>query len=106
MRKRMFTTIADSPTHWKRSGNTVVLTLNRPSALNPLTEEMCLIIKKELLHWRETFDTSCFVMKGNGKAFCAGGDIKALWQALSLADSADGGERLTDTIFYDEKGNI
>ena len=45
-------------------------------------------------------------MKGNGKAFCAGGDIKALWQALSLADSADGGERLTDTIFYDEKGNI
>lgn len=87
----MFTTIADSPTHWKRSGNTVVLTLNRPAALNPLTEEMCLIIKKELLQWRKTFDVSCFVMKGNGKAFCAGGDIKALWQALSPKDDADGG---------------
>ena len=28
-------------------------------------------------------------MKGNGKAFCAGGDIKALWRALSDANAAD-----------------
>ena len=64
------------------------LTLNRPEALNPLSEEM-------LAALQETFDAlsvdtsvRCVVLKGAGRAFCAGHDLK---QMQGKRQQPDGG---------------
>lgn len=61
------------------------VTLNRPKALNALSHEMCLEIEVALDAWRGR--VSCVVIDAEGdKAFCAGGDIAALYQSAQRGD--------------------
>ncbi|KAD4178104.1 hypothetical protein E3N88_26695 [Mikania micrantha] len=53
--------------------STVVL--NRPSFLNALTISMGKRLLKLYKSWEDNPDVGFVVMKGNGRAFCAGGDI-------------------------------
>ncbi len=54
-----------------RRGSAVVVTLNRPKALNALNHEMVSIVRDYVGDWNP--DISCFIFKGTGdKAFCAG----------------------------------
>ena len=57
---------------------TGLVTMNRPKALNALNLEMTLAFKKKLKLWKENPNIKCVIIKGVGKAFCAGGDIKAI----------------------------
>lgn len=54
------------------------ITLNRPDSYNAFSEEMI----KQWIHALETVrddeEIRVAILKGNGKAFCAGGDIKAM----------------------------
>ncbi|HVO93032.1 MAG TPA: enoyl-CoA hydratase/isomerase family protein, partial [Terriglobales bacterium] len=60
-----------------------VITLNNPRTLNALTLDMFLAIEHRLLAWREREELVCVVLHaGSAKAFCAGGDVKALVTAL------------------------
>ncbi|WP_312108082.1 enoyl-CoA hydratase/isomerase family protein [Brevibacillus reuszeri] len=60
------------------------LTLNRPQALNSLTYEMIVTIGEALRVWEDDDQVRMIVMKGAGtKGLCAGGDIKALYEARS-----------------------
>lgn len=60
------------------SGGVLTLTLNRPEARNAMTLEM-MEAMAGLLAWAETEPgVRCVVLTGAGKAFCAGGDIKAM----------------------------
>lgn len=54
------------------------ITLNRPDSLNAFSEEMIVSWIKALEEVRDNDDIRVVVLKGNGKAFCAGGDIKAM----------------------------
>ncbi|ESP02886.1 hypothetical protein LOTGIDRAFT_177835 [Lottia gigantea] len=54
--------------------------LNRPKALNSLSFSMMRKLHPQLLKWENDPAISFVVLKGAGKAFCAGGDIKALTQ--------------------------
>ena len=54
------------------------ITLNRPDSLNAFSEEMILSWIKALEEVRDNDDIRAVILKGNGKAFCAGGDIKAM----------------------------
>jgi enoyl-CoA hydratase/carnithine racemase len=57
--------------------------LNNPRALNALTLEMFHQIEATLLKWRARQDMVCVVLHADSeKAFCAGGDVKALVAAL------------------------
>lgn len=85
--RRFLSTTADSAIAWKYSGNAAILCLNRPTILNPLTTDICRNVKEKLLKWRRTMGVSCLIVKGSGKAFCAGGDIKALWHSLQAMDA-------------------
>ena len=69
---------------WQRSGQLLRLTLNRVKALNSLDTDMCADIKKNLAQWRVVDSPpAVFMVKGtSGKAFCAGGDVKTIWQSL------------------------
>lgn len=58
------------------------ISLNRPKAIHALTHPMCSAMGEALLAWRE--DTSIELVTidhAEGRGFCAGGDIRALWES-------------------------
>ena len=65
------------------------VTLNRPHALNALTSGMLVALRDWLDRWARDDSIRMVVLRGAGpKAFCAGGDIRALH-----AEIASGGNR-------------
>ena len=56
------------------------LVLHRPAALNALSLEMVQDLLKALDRWREEPLNAVVITSGNSRAFCAGGDIRAVRQ--------------------------
>lgn len=54
--------------------------LNRPKKLNSLNGSMVRKIIPRLQEWEKSELAGVVVIKGNGRAFCAGGDVAALAQ--------------------------
>ncbi|XP_038045845.1 3-hydroxyisobutyryl-CoA hydrolase, mitochondrial-like [Patiria miniata] len=64
-----------------------LVTLNRPKALNALNLSMVRKITPKLKEWAADPKISMVIIKGAGdKAFCAGGDIKAVTELGKLGD--------------------
>lgn len=85
---RLLSTAVEPPVRVTQQNKLLVLELNRPKALNSLSMEMCTEIKSLLLEKINTpaSDVAAFIVKGSGgKAFCAGGDVKAMWSELMTA---------------------
>jgi enoyl-CoA hydratase len=56
-----------------------LVTLNRPKALNALTHGMCIGMHKTLGEWAKDTAIAAIAIRGAGpRAFCAGGDIRAM----------------------------
>ncbi|BAC12773.1 enoyl-CoA hydratase (3-hydroxybutyryl-CoA dehydratase) [Oceanobacillus iheyensis HTE831] len=56
--------------------------LNRPKAINSLSQRMIELIHQQLTAWKNDSNIKFILFSGNGpKGFCAGGDIKTLYQA-------------------------
>uniref|UniRef100_A0A8B9KAN5 3-hydroxyisobutyryl-CoA hydrolase n=1 Tax=Astyanax mexicanus TaxID=7994 RepID=A0A8B9KAN5_ASTMX len=82
---------------FERVGNAGVIILNRPKALNALTLNMIRHIYPQLKKWESDSETSIVIIKGAGdKAFCAGGDIRA------LSDAGKVGDPLVKELFREE----
>lgn len=65
-----------------------VAELDNPASLNALSLTMLEQLKQQLKVWQRDFDLVCVVLKATGeKAFCAGGDIRSMYQVMSEADS-------------------
>jgi enoyl-CoA hydratase len=65
-----------------------LVTLNRPKALNALTHGMALALEERLDAWAEDRSIALVAIRGAGdRAFAAGGDIRALYDA-GLEDGA------------------
>ncbi len=61
--------------------------LNRPTALNALTLEMCHALEARLRAWAEDEAIAAVMVRGAGeRAFCAGGDIRRLSKAAEAGD--------------------
>ncbi len=59
-----------------------LVTLNRPKALNALTRDMCLAMTAQLGAWARDPVVAVVIVQGAGeRAFCAGGDIRALYES-------------------------
>lgn len=66
------------------------ITLNRPKAINSLTHEMIAAIGQRLQEWASDEQVRLVVVKGEGaKGLCAGGDIKALYEANTSAEAME-----------------
>lgn len=79
----------------ERKSSARVLTLNRPKQLNALSFYMVSKLL-EIFHDDEgNPDVKLIVLKGNGRAFCAGGDVAA------VANDARGGDWRFGAIFFD-----
>ena len=65
-----------------------IVGLNNPRALNALTLSMFEALEHKLIEWRERADIACIVLHADSeKAFCAGGDVKALVAGLQSSSS-------------------
>ena len=74
-----------------------LVTLNRPGALNALTQAMCETYERRLADWAGDEAVRAVLIKGAGeRAFCAGGDVRAIWE------SGKAGGPLTATFFRAE----
>ncbi|MBI5118740.1 enoyl-CoA hydratase/isomerase family protein [Candidatus Poribacteria bacterium] len=60
----------------KRDGNVVQLLLNRPEAFNALNFEVMELLVEHLTSVSMDDTVRAMVVSGEGKAFCAGGDLK------------------------------
>ena len=71
--------------------------LNAPATFNALTRQMCVAFREKLLEWADDPAIGAVVVSGAGdRAFCAGGDIRALY------DSRMAGDDTTNMFFWDE----
>jgi 2-(1,2-epoxy-1,2-dihydrophenyl)acetyl-CoA isomerase len=52
--------------------------LNRPEAFNAFNQEMVALLAKNLVHLATDESVSAVVVSGEGKAFCSGGDLRAI----------------------------
>uniref|UniRef100_H3DE45 3-hydroxyisobutyryl-CoA hydrolase n=1 Tax=Tetraodon nigroviridis TaxID=99883 RepID=H3DE45_TETNG len=74
-----------------------VITMNRPKVLNALNLNMIRLIYPQLKKWEDEEDTGLVLIKSvGGKAFCAGGDIRAVTEAGKVGDS------LSEDFFREE----
>ncbi|KAK1400691.1 3-hydroxyisobutyryl-CoA hydrolase-like protein 1, mitochondrial [Heracleum sosnowskyi] len=67
-------------------GNSRTAILNRPSTLNALNTSMGSTLKKLYESWEENPDIGLVVLKGRGRAFCAGGDIVGVRRLITKGD--------------------
>jgi enoyl-CoA hydratase len=59
------------------------ITLNRPNALHALTYAMCCEMTEALLAWEgDSSITSAIIDHSGGRGFCAGGDVRQLYEGL------------------------
>jgi enoyl-CoA hydratase/carnithine racemase len=65
------------------------LRMNRPAALNALNHDMIVAMTEALTAWRHDPRIHAVVIEGlGGRAFCAGGDIRAIRDAALAGDAA------------------
>lgn len=75
------------------------LLLNRPKALNALNLDMIERMYAQLKTWNEDEAVELVIVSGNGgKAFCAGGDVRAIYDEKMRGESFD----LQRQFFYKE----
>ena len=77
--------------------------LNRPRALNALSLGMIRAIDPQLRVWADDPSIRCVVITGEGgRAFCAGGDVRAVYDA-GLADPHGADPNGTSVVFFREE---
>ena len=80
---------------FERTGKAGIVTLARPKALNTLTHGMVKALSAALTAWEDDRGVEVVILKAEGRAFCAGGDILEIYKARQE------GNRLTE-FFADE----
>lgn len=77
------------------------VSLNDPKALNALSLEMIDQLYPQLKQWEKRSDITCVLLKGEGgKAFCAGGNIRSLYE--SILESNHGKNAYAENFFTKE----
>lgn len=57
-----------------------IITLNRPESLNALSGPMILDLQKYLTEFEQDPEIAAVIITGTGRAFCAGGDLKMVYE--------------------------
>lgn len=65
------------------------ITLNRPESFNAFSEEMIQLWISSLEEVRDNDSIRVLLVKGNGKSFCAGGDVKAMVAGKGFFESQE-----------------
>lgn len=70
--------MADEVVQLKKEGPIAWVAMNRDKTLNSFTSELCNGLKEAFADCEKDEDIRVVVLYGNGRAFCAGGDLKTL----------------------------
>lgn len=82
----------------RKSGRAARITFTRPKALNALSHQMALAIHAALDDWRNDPEADLVIIDAEGdRAFCAGGDIAAVYR-----EGLAGNHRVGQEFFADE----
>ena len=73
-------------------GAVATLTLNNPGKLNALSEAMLQALEAELGLLAGESEIRVVILRGAGRAFCAGHDLKEMTQARQAEDGGLGGK--------------
>jgi len=65
-----------------RQGCAGLIRLTRPHALNCLNQSMTVAITHAFEAWVDDEDVALVMIEGEGRSFCAGGDVVSLWHKL------------------------
>ncbi|NIZ02206.1 enoyl-CoA hydratase/isomerase family protein [Thalassospira lucentensis] len=88
----------EAPVLFKQDGPVGHILLNRPRALNALDLEMVDLMAAKLKSWESDSSIKVVIVEGAGeKAFCAGGDIRGLYDARAVDD-----EEMLDAFYRRE----
>lgn len=64
------------------------ISLNNPNSLNALNIEMINLLSMQLKQWQQDDNVICILLDSSSeKAFCAGGDVKAVTQNLAIDEN-------------------
>ncbi len=74
----------------KRRDGVALITLNRPDSLNAMGGDLMPLLHRHLAECVEDDLVRCVVLTGAGRAFCAGGDVKAM---AAVSEGGDKTER-------------
>lgn len=78
-----------SALRWERHAETVWLTLNRPGTMNALSEALCDELCDAVARIERDRDVRVVVLTGAGRAFCAGADLKGVFEGSNAAGTED-----------------
>lgn len=82
---------------YEKRGNIVVITLNRPAALNSINRQLRSELSDAITQFDEEDDSYVGIITGAGRAFCAGRDLKE-----RASDNASGVQaRAKDSMYED-----
>ena len=103
-RRMALRTVQDDSTLVEKRGSVASIVLARPKALNSLTLPMVRTLWSAFKEASSDPEVGSIVMTGAGeKAFCAGGDVRAVMESACARGSlADGAEDLSDSFFREE----
>jgi 2-(1,2-epoxy-1,2-dihydrophenyl)acetyl-CoA isomerase len=73
----------------RREDGVLVLTFNRPTHRNALTQEMQIRLGEELAEAELDREIGCVLLTGAGGAFCAGGDVKNMARGHAAGQPID-----------------
>jgi 2-(1,2-epoxy-1,2-dihydrophenyl)acetyl-CoA isomerase len=74
------------------------ITLNRPKQLNALSSEMNQTLNDTLSAWATDSDVGAIVLTGEGRAFCAGGDVSSMAKGEELSAGGVSFEEKVDRL--------
>ncbi|CAL9101234.1 probable 3-hydroxyisobutyryl-CoA hydrolase 3 isoform X2 [Musa acuminata AAA Group] len=80
---------------------TRILTLNRPQQLNALSTPMIMKLLKLFVAYEKDSDVKLLIVKGNGRAFSAGGDVASVARSVAQGQWALGTEFLRNQYTLD-----
>ena len=91
----------------ERKGHVGVLTLNRPEKMNALSDQLLNDLYAGIVELEQDKDVRVIVVKGSGRAFCAGYDLspreEPFTTILDWRDHAQHGSRLMFAIWNSKK---
>ncbi len=71
---------------FEKKNNTGIITLNNTKSLNAIDLEMVELFLLKIKEWEKDDEIKRVLLKGNGKAFCAGGDVKSVFLSSGTND--------------------
>lgn len=71
----------------ENKGHVRLITLNQPKKLNVISPKVVYLLAENLEKWEKDEDAKLVIIKGAGRAFSAGGDLKVFYDGRTTRDS-------------------